>query len=1147
MCFLLSRVWKHKIVFIMRLTFSIILLCVLQSFATSSFSQNIRLSINQKNISVENVLQLIEDKTDYSFMYSVEAVDVKRTLDVEATNKSVSEILDDIFRGTDISYKINGRLIALSRNGEILPATQQTKSVSGKVTDSSGAPLPGVTIVVKGTAKGTITDADGKYSLSSVPADCTLQYSFVGMKTQEIMINGKTTINVTMAESTIGLDEVVAVGYGTQNRKSVTGAISTVKSDELQTVNGISIDNLLQGKSPGLTITQRSAQPGGGLDVNIRGYLSPRGSNEPLYVIDGVPISSNGGNNSAKVGPNLNNFGDGADRSPLSTINPSDIESIDILKDASATAIYGSAAANGVILITTKKGKSGNATVTYNGSYSFQKIARYWDFLNANQFMNFSNLASKELWLYNNKYAPYGQTTAPASGWVVIYPPDVIASNTKDYNHSDEIMRTGQIQDHNLAISGGTEKSKYYMSFNYFDQKSLLKTTDLKRYSGRINYDQTFNSWLKLNMNIMYTMLLANNPSIGGTLPNANGQRQTGAALEFSPRLPLQNPDGTLTINEFPKVPNPMAWQLIKDKTETQRFMFTPNLEIKVTPDLKANIVLGVDRTSSARDVFSPTEAKLPEQTQDNYGGYSNNNNYNYNIEGYLSYNKTFGEDNSITLVAGSGYYKARGNSYDFTVFNLPTDALSNNNLGIASTKDLNTYDSWRWARTKISQFGRLNYSYKDKYILGLTARNDGSSAFPPNKKWGFFPGISGAWIVSQESFLQDNKVVNYLKVRGGWGTSGNESAVTNNFYYLTQYGAARGYAFYFGGTQHTGLIQTQQGNEDLKWETDITSNIGLDFGLFQNRLSGTFDIYQRTAKDLLDFAPLPSNSAISQIAKNVGKTRSKGFELGVKGEIVKRQNFEWVANLTLSHNRSFWVERNPVVALDPWVGINDDISAIYGWKTNGLFHSLEEVQNYKSNGNILQPGSFPGNIKYVDINGDGKLDQKDVVNLGSWDPKINFGLGMTLRYKKFDLVVNTYGVLGMKTYDGWRYFLDLNYLAQKVNQSVQIMDAWTSENPNGKYSGIAINSTDSNNPTYNSDYLMQTTNYIRFKNVTLGYTFDQNLLRNNKIAQNIRLYVDFQNIALITNYVGLDPEMEKNSSPFPIPFTTAFGMNITF
>ena len=423
--------------------------------------------------------------------------------------------------------------------------------------------------------------------------------------------------------------------------------------------------------------------------------------------------------------------------------------------------------------------------------------------------------------------------------------------------------------------------------------------------------------------------------------------------------------------------------------------------------------------------------------------------------------------------------------------------------------------------------------------------RNDGSSVFAANHKWGWFPGVSAAWTVSEENFMKRQKVLNFLKVRAGVGTSGNESILTGGNYSLTTYGMATGAFYYYNGLLHKGIVQKQKGNKNLKWETDVTVNAGLDFGLFNDRLSGSFDYYVRTAKDLLDFTSLPVTDMVATLAKNIGSTRSTGFEIGLKGVIMEKKDFDWTAYLNMSHNHSYWVERNPEVDIAPWIKEKDDLSPIYGWKTNGIFQSPEEVQQYTSNGKVLQPDSYAGNKKFVDINGDGVLNDDDIVKLGSNEPKMHFGLGTSFRIKNVMVDLDTYGVLGRKTYDQW--WMHRGLCDSKTNTSYRYKDVWTSFNTSGWWPGIAPNAAANSNKSGVDDFSLQNTHYWRFKNIKVTYLLPKDWLKESKIASNASVYLDLQNTLLLTNYEGLDPEMEQNASPLPIPFTVVVGVDITF
>ena len=531
----------------MKITFLCMFVFVSQLFALNGEAQNKIVKLQFENLSIEDLFKEIEKQTDYLIVYSTS--EIKSNFDVSLNKKQaqVFELLDEALKGRNMKYEFSGNYIILSPLAKNDEEQQTDHTVSGIVKDQKGEPIVGANVMEKGTTNGIITDADGRFMLK-VSSDAVLSISFIGYRSVEIKVGKRQSVSVVLDEDMEILDEVVVVGYGSLLKKTVTGAISSVKAKDLEAPNAVSADNLLQGKVAGLSISQNSAQPGSGMSVNIRGALSPNGSNSPLYVIDGVIISSES-NKAAKVGPSGllgTSLRDGSDRSPLATLNPNDIASIDVLKDASATAIYGSSAANGVILITTKKGQSGRPKVSYSGSFSVQGVNKYFDMLNAQDFMNVANLGMKEQWLYINRYYPYGPTPAPSSGWAVLYDENQL-KQTESYDHFDDISRTGLIHNHNVSFNAGSERFKVYASFNYYDHKSIMKTNDLERFSGRINMEADFSKYLKLNVASMYSLLSANNPSSGHWRANANEANQTNAALFFSPRLTLGDGNGNST------------------------------------------------------------------------------------------------------------------------------------------------------------------------------------------------------------------------------------------------------------------------------------------------------------------------------------------------------------------------------------------------------------------------------------------------------------------------------------------------------------------------------------------------------------------------------------------------------------------------
>ncbi|WP_069658589.1 SusC/RagA family TonB-linked outer membrane protein [Arcticibacter eurypsychrophilus] len=1019
--------------------------------------------------------------------------------------------------------------------------SQVSSVVRGKVTDQAGVDLPGVSIRVKGNNTGTSTDTQGQYTISVPTGDATLVFVYIGFSTQELQVNNRSTINVSMTEESRALSEVVVVGYGTTNRRDVTGSITSVKTDDLPQVANASIDNLLQGRAPGLNLTSRSAQPGGGLDINIRGSISPRGSNSPLYVIDGVPILTNSSPERSVNQGNLGYYG-GVDRSPLSSINPGDIESIDVLKDASATAIYGSAAANGVILITTKKGKAGLTTTDYRGSFTIQTPDSYFDLLNATEFMQQNNRLSYDKYLYDNNLAPYGNANSSAMpAFTPKFTDSQISGAGEGTDWLDRIMRKGYIQEHNISVSGGSEKTKVFTSFNYFDNKAILKNSDFKRLTGRVNLEQQISNRVKANINLSISQVNNNNASTGSNNGGVEAYNMLQTAYAFSPTVGVYDENGDYSSTFDPLITNPEAFSIIKDKTKTKRVFIAPNIEAKLLKNLKANVVVGIDDQSSQRNFFLPAavgRANLP----NGMAFLSTSNIGNYSGEGYFTYANTFGKSN-LSVVAGAGYYKTITDGFGLEAIDFFTDAFEDNNVGAASNKERSNVNSDRTEFTKISQFVRINYSLADKYIFTFTGRNDGASSFAYNKKYGFFPGISGAWRLKNENFLKDVSMLSDLKIRAGYGTSGNE--IRGN-YALALY--TTGSPFVIGQTQYTGVAQSQVDNADLTWETDATINLGLDFGFFNNRLSGSFDIFRKTAKDLLDVIPLPSNNTVGYMYANVGSTRSDGVELGLNS-INFSGDFGWTTSFNISTYKNYWVERNPVTPLASYIGDEDRIREIYGWETDGIIKRADQIPAY-------MPDAKVGNIIYKDINNDGTLDINDVVKLGTSDPKLNIGLGNTFTFKGFDLNFFFYGILGNKIFNNYSGYYDTRglfldpYRLAVQNPSNTITEAkniWSFTNPEGSLPGIANNPYTGSNPSGNNDFYLENGSFIRLKNITMGYTFSNKTLNSSKTFKAIRVFADVQNVGVITKYKGYDPEFGTRANPYPMALSTTFGLNVTF
>jgi len=1022
------------------------------------------------------------------------------------------------------------------------PAAAQTGTVTGNVTDTTtGASLQGAQVQVVGANVGGITNSNGRYVVTGVPPGTySIRVIMLGYADQTkdgvTVASGQTAVvDFSLETTALALGGLtVRVGYASELQRNLSGSISTVNSDQLNPVATTSVNQMLRGQATGLRMTTRSAQPGGAVSVNIRGAISPRGNNTPLYVIDGVPMTQYSSTVPGLQDADLGFYG-GIDRDPLSFLNPADIQSVTVLKDASAAAIYGSAAANGVVLITTKAGTVGNLSFHYRGSYTAESPHKYFPLLNAHQFMEQQSRLAYDRYLYDNKIAPYG-TTDPSTvaAYVPLFTQADIASAGPGTNWLGLVTRDGGIQEHEISLSGGNLTTHAYASFDFRRENGLLRNSSLNKYAGRINLDQTITNAVQLSIRAGFTRQGGNNASSGSNAGGGEKFNMLQAAYQYAPNIPVRESDGSYTYSYYRVIMNPAAFLTIQDNSTTNTLFFTPNVTIDFTDKLRANVVGQVNQESTDRGFYLPratNNANLPDgmaqkslASVDNYSG-----------EGYLTYTDHFGESD-LSVVAGAGYYKAGTEGHALQAVNFFTDAFGYNNVSVASDPLRSRLSSYKTERTKISQFGQVNYSLRDRYILSLVARRDGSSIFSKNHKYGIFPGASAAWIISDEPFFQGfAPSVSQLKLRVGYGEAGNESILSGNTLQLY----SPGYPFLIGTTLENGVALSQVANPNLTWEKMYTFNAGLDFGLWNQRLTGSVDYFVKTARDLLDFNPLPSNNAVGRVADNVGATRSKGVEVSLHGSDVLIGPLRWSSDVNVTHYHGYWLERNPQVPLAPYIGAQDDIDAIYGWQTDGIIQSDADRPSY-------MPDAYLGNMRYVDQNGDGQLDESDVVILGHSSPRWTVGFNNTFRAFNFDLNVFMYGNLGFKR--GNTYAPSVATIAQPTspgNTTVSVEDAWSADNPTGTYPGIASNPYSSNNPAGN-DFNLKDASFLRLQNVTVGYTLPTAWLQGMGLASRARLFLDFQDLGLITSYPGFDPEYTE-ANPYPKAFRTTLGLDLSF
>lgn len=1036
-------------------------------------------------------------------------------------------------------------------------AFHQQGTIGGTVTDNNGVVLPGVTVSVKNGNASTSTDENGSFSITAANTD-VLVFNMVGYETREMTIGNETTIKVVLTESNTGLDEVVVIGYGTQTKRDLTGAISSVKASDLVISSGPEIGSMLKGKVPGLTIRQNSAQPGGGLDILVRGAGSINASNQPLFVVDGFPISD-------LQQPSIGDGGryEGGTQSILNSFNPNDIESIEVLKDASATSIYGSRAANGVILITTKRGSEGRVKVDYSNNFSLQKYNDAFDVLPLNEWMQVRNEARRELWEFNNGIIPYGTNTLEevealgmaAQGGIYrnLYTQNAINNVGRGTDWMDLVTRNGSSIQHNLSLSGGTKSTKYLISGNYFSQEGVVMNSALKRYSMRANIDQEINKYIKLGLNLTASRIDNSNTQLGGQDFENSGIIR--AAIQQGPHIQAIDENGNYPINpELVLQPNPYSLLTITDQGRIERMLLNTFLDITPIEDLVVRFKAGMDRGYTKRQSYNP-KTTVHGAIENGRAFIGNNDKDDYLLEATANYTKTLGDGHKFDILGGASQQKffERYNSSQATGF--ITDAFLWNNLNAGVTQLPS--QSYGPENMIASYFGRLNYNYKSRYLLTLTVRTDGASVFAANNKWGTFPSAAIAWNVAEEPFFEGMKsTVSQLKFRLSYGQTGNATINSNAF------AAYSAYPGWLSGsdTRMIAVSLSRLENPDLKWETTTGANFGIDYTLFDGVVQGSVEIYNNEISDLLDTKPLNSYHEVNTIIANVGKTRSRGIEIGINTRNIQRNDFQWRTIANFSRYKDTWLERAPDWKPAVYQSINDPIRAVYVREAAGILQIGDPVP-------AAQPTLIPGQIIIKDINGflrdangvpvvdengvfqrtgqpDGIIDEADNKLLGTSDPGYMVGLTNIISYKNFTLNFDFNGLLG-------RRMADPNYTAYGFsaygvadggyNALRSVKDRWTPTNPSTTnpssfwgFSGDGV-----------GDFFLQDAWFIRLQNVSLGYSLPKKWLRG--FFSEARIHVDAHNLFVITPYTGIDPETDSYTAAYPNIRSFTAGLNFSF
>ena len=1180
-CILHHFLSKRKTILIMKLTTVLLAVCALQ-LSAATHSQTARLSLAMKNTPVSMVFQEIEKQSNFRFLYRNEMVE-DQFVSVHAKDLPIENVLDMALKDVKVEYTIlDNNLIVITPTKEA--AVAQPLQVTGVVTSATdNSPLPGVNIIEKGTQNGTVTDVNGRYTITPGNPDAVLVFSFIGFLTEEIGVVGKTFIDVGLVEDIRSLEEVVVVGYGVARKSDLTTASISVTSEDIKNNIGANIDQALQGRAAGVTAVYTSGQPGSSMSIRIRGQGTLRAqASEPLYVIDGVPVQNvSQSGHDVGLGDALGN-GSIQTFSGLSSINPNDILSMEILKDASATSIYGSRGANGVVLITTKSGKSGEAKFSYEGLYGVQKQVSRLDLMNLREFAQYN--------------ADWASETSGRDPRLEYQDPSLLGEGTDWQN---ELFRTAPMQSHQLSAQGGTDKATYYVSGGYFQQEGTLVGTDFNRFSARVNLDANLKKWLKLGSRILYARTTDNL-----TLNNST-EGIISVALRTTPDVPVKNIDGSwagLQYEGAPSVINPIAKAL--DETNIlKKNDLNANFYADVTffKGLVLRSEIGGNIGISNAYHFIPTYQYGSLVNSTNTSSRQYNQNYFWQVKNYLTYSGRIGLHN-YTLMAGQ-----EASEYLWEYLRGTSNGLTSNDIeepGLGQPTSM-TIGSGHGSGSLASFFARANYAYNEKYYLTYTFRYDGSSNFGPENRWAPFHAVSASWRVTSESFMQGVKaIVNDFKIRAGWGQTGNQDI--------------GGYRWGASITKMPsnlgmGFRQSNIANPYITWEAQEQVNLGFDLSFLNSRIGLVIDMYNKISTNMLMDMQLPSYMGTSGNVSirlnppmgNFGKIQNRGIEISLNSRPFVG-DFQWDNDLQLTFNKNKLLGLNDTPAahiegFGQWTDlvslteIGDPLYNFYGYEVVGVYQDKEDILNspkpksYPGDGNFKRTTVWPGDLKFADLSGpdgvpDSMIDEYDRTNIGSPLPKFTFGFNNTFRYKNIELTVYVNGSYGNKlmNYIGrslsgmetmWNNQLQTAVDRAKlepidpdkeypfVNEYGTTIENWFDDIDNVQVKNPETTvpravSGDPNENTRISDRYIADGSYLRIKNILLSYYVPGKLLSKTGISA-IRVYANLQNMWTFTKYTGLDPEVgasQANDNVFgldngryPASRIYAFGLNITF
>ncbi len=1072
----------------------IVFFMLLGTFCVQANTYAQRLSLALQNTSLEEALKKIATKSGFHILYNPTILKDTKPVSVTLHEASLEEVLTLCFANQPVVYTLRKNTIIVKHNPNIIASEalkvetvqQDQISVQGTVADSLGA-IYGATVAIKGEpSEGTTTDSNGHFSLQVANSNATLLISMIGYQPQSVPLQGRRNLQIILTRVNADIDEVVVVGYGTQRKSDLTGSVSSVNSNELNAFPLAGTQQALQGRAPGVAVSSVNGEPGKAPRVRIRGGTSINASSNPLYVVDGFPGST-----------------------PPA---PEDVQSIEVLKDASATAIYGSRGANGVIMITTKKGTIGKPIIEFTNSFASQEVGKRLDLLNASEFASY----------INDTYANSGNTSVP-------YPnPDSYGEGT---DWQDEIFRKGNLLSNQLSISGGSENVKYYTSLNHYGQKGTVIESDFRRFSGTSNIDMAVSERIKIGTRIMFNRNILNGVRTQETSSGTSGAGVISGALRFDPIQGVFDDDGNYTLKAVGDPhDNPVAAARERDnQVITDLFQGNGYIELGILPELTFRSTLGAQISNQRTGNY--VSRKLVEGRNDNgVGSIAAHKNTNLISENFLTYQKQFNTSHNLNVMAGYSYQSSRNETWQSNNRNFIADDFSYWNLGAGSDYQNASSNLEDWVMS--SFYGRVNYNFKSRYLFTLTGRYDGSSRFGENNKWAFFPSGAFAWNVSQEPFMEDITTISNLKFRTSYGQTGNSEI--GSYQSLARYSPTLST---IEGNPVNAVRPTNVANPNLTWETTKQTDAGIDIGILDNRINLTVDYYYKKTVDLLYSVPLPMYSGFTSSLQNIGSVENKGWEFALQTTNFDKE-FKWNSafNITFNRNKILHLPGGEIrynsipghmLSTESQILREGDVvGAFFGWEFQGIYQQGEDFS--------AQPNKVPGDVKYADIYGrdednnlvlgpDGKVNADDRTVIGNPNPDFTFGFNNDFKYNNFDLNIFMTGSYGNDMLNITR--MELDWMAGKGNATTAALNRWTPENTD-----TDVPRASASHNTEVSSRWVEDGSYLRIKNIAIGYSVPRASIQRIGIEQ-LRFFASVQNIWTWTNYKGFDPEVSFSDS----------------